>query len=46
MDVDKNAFICISWLLSIFRPLPNRSGTMPGVVMKKMKPAGVKSLPG
>lgn len=22
MDVDKNAFICISWLLSIFRPSP------------------------
>ena len=31
---------------SIFRPLPNRSGTMPGAAMKKMKPAGVKSLPG
>ena len=28
------------------RPLPNRSGTMPGAAMKKMKPAGVKSLPG
>ena len=27
-------------------PLPNRSGTMPGAAMKKMKPAGVKSLPG
>ena len=30
----------------MFRPLPNRSGTMPGIAMKKMKPAGVKSLPG
>ena len=30
----------------MFRPLPNRSGTMPGTAMKKMKPAGVKSLPG
>ena len=28
------------------RPLPNRSGTMPGTAMKKMKPAGVKNLPG
>ena len=27
-------------------PLPNRSGTMPGAAMKKMKPADVKSLPG
>ena len=23
-------------------PLPNRSGTMPGAAMKKMKPAGVR----
>ena len=28
------------------RPLPNRSGMMPGAAMRKMKPAGVKSLQG
>ena len=33
-------------LLSMFHPLPNRNGTMTGTAMKKMKPAGVKSLPG
>ena len=26
------------------RPLPNRSGTMPGAAMKKMKPAGIAEI--